>query len=349
MPLNKKPARKKNIADVALAAGVSKSTVSNYLNNRTSLYSFETGIRIRDAISALRYIPDPGARGIKSQEGGKSLGILLRNRIDRAMGMTYFQQVLPGICDTMDEYGYRTLIIPETRNPERDITYIRELSKGLLAGFFIFDIKGENDPYVAALKLDGAKFICIGYNPSVENFVASRHDLGSENAVAHLIRAHRCRRIAIITGASDRNIDLDRLKGYRNALSENGLIFDPSLVIFPGETGPLPATLRKLFKLSLRKRPDALLLSYWELREVESILAEFNLRVPDDVRLILFDSPPDIPDAADRDYAHIVIHAAQVGRTAADRIFKMLKGDPAGFGGMFLDVEFHPGKSCGCP
>ncbi len=177
MPQQIPKKRKSTIADVARAAGVSKSTVSNYLNDRHDLFSDDTALRIRDAISSLRYIPDPCARGIKNQEGGKSLGILLRKRIDEAVENVYFRQVLPGICDTMDDYGYRTLVIPETRAPQRDITYMRELAKGLLAGFFIFNIEGENDPYVEAFRLDGIKYVCVGYNPSVDNFIASRHDL----------------------------------------------------------------------------------------------------------------------------------------------------------------------------
>ena len=57
-------AKKISINDVARAAGVSKATVSNYLNNRGRRFSAETEERIRKAVADLRYIPDPGARGI---------------------------------------------------------------------------------------------------------------------------------------------------------------------------------------------------------------------------------------------------------------------------------------------
>ncbi len=57
-------AKKISINDVARAAGVSKATVSNYLNNRGRRFSAETEKRIRKAVADLRYIPDPGARGI---------------------------------------------------------------------------------------------------------------------------------------------------------------------------------------------------------------------------------------------------------------------------------------------
>lgn len=346
MHSKKAPQKRKNtIADVARAAGVSKSTVSNYINDRHDLFSGETAVRIRKAISALRYIPDPGARGIKSQEGGKSLGILLRKRIDQVTTTPYFQQVLPGICDTMDDYGYRTLVIPETRDPQRDITYVRELAKGLLAGYFIFNIESAHDPYVEALQSDGVNYVCIGYNPSIDNFVASRHDLGAEEAVTHLIRDHGRKRVAIVTESAAKNADIDKMKGYRSGIEGNGLRFDPALVIAVDDRRAAMEALRKLMRRSARTRPDAILGPHSDLREIEAILDETRLGAPEDLGLVLFDPPADRPDSA---YAFISIHSAQVGRAAADKMFKLLKGDPDGPGGVFLNVDFRPGRSCGC-
>lgn len=337
--------RKSTIADVALAAGVSKSTVSNYINNRHELFSNETGARIRHAISTLRYIPDPGARGIKSQEGGKSLGVLLRKRIEHATSSAYFQQVLPGICDTMDNYGYRTLVIPETRDPQRDITYIRELAKGLLAGFFIFNIEGANDPYVEALRLDHVNYVCFGYNPNVENFIASRHDLGVEAAVNHLVGKHGCRRIGIITESRAKNMDIDKMKGYRAALSANGLPVDPDLIGSFNDEDASVEEVRRILCPPSGERPDALLIQNLAVPHVKTVLAEQHLKIPRDLRLVLLEAPADESDNA---YAFIRISTIQAGRAAAEKMFKLLKGHPDGPGGIFLDVDFHPGHSCGC-
>lgn len=336
--------RKVNINDVARAAGVSKSTVSNFLNNKGRHFSAETESRIRRAIAELRYIPDPGARAIKSQEGGKSLGIVVRNSMDIAVTTAYFRQVLPVICDTLNAHGYRALIIPESNDDQRDITYMRELAKGLIAGYFIFNIDEVDDPYVKALELDGVNFICLGYNRQIKNYVASRHDLGWEMAVNHLAGNHHAKRIAAIPGDTSHNVAADRLKGYRAALAANRIRFNDKLV-FPGDYAgdAAMAWLGKL--LSPKQRPDSLILPHDLLEKTTALLDRLNLQVPDDVRLVVFDSPSSIPDNR---YAHIELRMEQVGREAVMKMLALMKKNPENNGGIFLDVDFVPGLSCGC-
>jgi DNA-binding LacI/PurR family transcriptional regulator len=251
----------------------------------------------------------------------------------------------------MDDYGYRTLVIPETHDPLRDITYMRELAKGLLAGFFIFNIEGENDPYVEALRFDNIKYVCIGYNPSVDNFVASRHDLGTESAVNHLVREHSCRRVAIITESAAKNADIDKLKGYRSALAANGIPASAGLVSSLDKMERFAEDLRKMLRPARSGRsgaaasPDALLVPHTAARAVESVLDELKMKAPRNIRIVLFDPPSVSPDD---EYAHIRIHSAQVGQAAADKMFKLLKDSPDGPGGIFLGVDFHAGRSCGC-
>lgn len=329
---------------MALASGVSKSTVSNYLNNRDSNFSADTEKRIREAISNLRYIPDPGARGIKSLGGGKSIGIMVRDTIDTAMTTVYYQRVLPTICQTLVTNGYRPLIVPESLDVDSDVSYMRELAKGLIAGYLIFGIEERDDPYVEALEHDGVPFICMGYNAHVRNFVASRHDLGSEFAVSHLIERHGASRIVTVPGKKSQNVVLDRIKGYRSGLSAHGVAFDKNLVVATkNERDNVNVRLKKLFLSD--NPPDSILLPQFKLDKLLTLTNELNIRIPDDLRVVIFDSPM---DAAMREYACVQIHMDQVGRYGAEKLMKLLKGSSEGLGGVFLDVDFFPSRSCGC-
>src|SRR4051812_929094 len=53
------------IADVALKAGVSKATVSRFLNRREELLTPEIATRVESAIAALGYTPSPMAQALK--------------------------------------------------------------------------------------------------------------------------------------------------------------------------------------------------------------------------------------------------------------------------------------------
>lgn len=336
--------KKITITDVAMASGVSKSTVSNYLNNRGANFSADTEKRIRKAISDLRYIPDPGARGIKSLGGGRSIGIMVRDSIDFALTTVYFQRVLPTMCQTLVDNGYRPLIVPESLDTDSDVSYMRELAKGLIAGYLIFGIEEKDDPYVEALEHDGVPYICMGYNAHVRNFVASRHDLGSELAVSHLIERHGASRIVTVPGKSSQNVVRDRIKGYRSALAAHGVEFDENLVVTTkSEHDNVTARLKKLFLSD--NPPDSILIPQFKLDKLLTLTNELNIRIPDDLRVVIFDSPM---DAAMREYACVQIHLDQVGRFGAQKLVKLLKNSPEGLGGVFLDVDFFPSRSCGC-
>ncbi|MDD2588886.1 MAG: LacI family DNA-binding transcriptional regulator, partial [Atopobiaceae bacterium] len=60
--------KKTTINDIATAAGISKTTVSRYINGRTDLISKETCTRSEMAIKLSGYRPNAIARGLKTQQ-----------------------------------------------------------------------------------------------------------------------------------------------------------------------------------------------------------------------------------------------------------------------------------------
>jgi len=59
------PKARATIADVALAAQVSKATVSRYLNGRTDILTPDMAKRVQEAIASLQYRPSPMAQALK--------------------------------------------------------------------------------------------------------------------------------------------------------------------------------------------------------------------------------------------------------------------------------------------
>ncbi|MDC7240917.1 MAG: LacI family DNA-binding transcriptional regulator [Spirochaetales bacterium] len=68
--------KKIRMIDVAEAAGVSKSTVSQYLNGRFNYMSDDTKSRIEKAVKQLNYIPNPIARSLKTDHT-KTIGVIV--------------------------------------------------------------------------------------------------------------------------------------------------------------------------------------------------------------------------------------------------------------------------------
>ena len=59
------PVSRVTIADVARRAGVSKATVSRFLNHRDTLLSAKIASRVEAAIVELGYVPSPMAQALK--------------------------------------------------------------------------------------------------------------------------------------------------------------------------------------------------------------------------------------------------------------------------------------------
>ena len=68
--------KKLTINEIAEKAGVSKTTVSFYLNGKTNKMSEETMERIRKIIEETGYEPNAAARAMKSRPGGP-IGVIL--------------------------------------------------------------------------------------------------------------------------------------------------------------------------------------------------------------------------------------------------------------------------------
>lgn len=114
---------------------------------------------------------------------------------------------------------------------------------------------------------------------------------GARVATEHLIQGGHTR-IAHIAGPSDHADSLDRLHGYRQALEEAGLPYDPELVAqadFHEPSGVL--AINQL--LESRKTFTAVFASN-DQTAVGARLALYrrNIRVPDDISLVGFDDLP---------------------------------------------------------
>lgn len=92
------------ISDIAKLVGVSKTTVSRYLNGRYEYMSPETREKIEKAISDLNFSPNNFARGLKSKHSNL-IGIVT-NTLEYQVAAMFIR----GIHDVCVEYGYGTII-----------------------------------------------------------------------------------------------------------------------------------------------------------------------------------------------------------------------------------------------
>jgi DNA-binding LacI/PurR family transcriptional regulator len=170
---------------------------------------------------------------------------------------------------------------------------------------------------------------------------------GARLATHHLLALGH-RRIAHLTDVRlHRLARNDRLAGYRQALAEAGLSFDPTLVgsgdnnLAGGE-----AAMRALLRLP-GPRPSAVFV-FNDQMAIGALhaLRMLGLRVPDDMALVGFDGT-DIGAFTAPTLTTVDHPRRDLGRLAADTLIDLLEGKPPDQATRTLPVQLVIRKSCG--
>ena len=153
---------KKNITinDVASAAGVSKTTVSRYLNNRTDLMSEKTKNRIEKMIELLDYHPSELARSLKSKKT-KTIGVVVPE-----LRSPFYTSAISGIEEVLKKHGYSIIIMECENKLENEQNNIKEMLSRDVDGIIVDTVSSDNEYLVS---LDIQKFPIVLLDRYIKN------------------------------------------------------------------------------------------------------------------------------------------------------------------------------------
>lgn len=129
--LEKEKEKKLTIRDIAALAGVSKTTVSFYLNGKTEKMSAETGARLHDIIEKYHYTPNVAARMVNRKQS-LLIGVIIGDITN-----SFSNQIVKGIEDTAREQGYQILIGNSSYRPEDETGHVERMLRLGVDGFII--------------------------------------------------------------------------------------------------------------------------------------------------------------------------------------------------------------------
>lgn len=135
-PANRPEVRAK-IADVARAAGVSKATVSRFLNHRDTLLSPEIAARVEKAVAALAYTPSPMAQALKRGRS-KLIGLVVAD-----IANPFSVAVLRGAEKAAQHAGYMVMLFNLGNASNREREGIEALASYQVEGFILNTLGGD--------------------------------------------------------------------------------------------------------------------------------------------------------------------------------------------------------------
>ena len=219
---------KATINDVAKYAGVSIKTVSRVMNNEPSVRQ-HTRDKVMAAVAELKYQPNLAARNLA---GTKSYSIAFLYDNPNAY---YVIDMQAGILSACRKQGFELLIHPcnaKAENIEQEVVNMVKHSR--IAGLVLTPPLSEMPEFVKAMTELDVKVVrimsgdiapddltpCIMVNDHKAAFTITQHliDLGHSN-------------IGFIAGDAEHKSTIERLEGYKQALTDNNIAINESLII----------------------------------------------------------------------------------------------------------------------
>jgi DNA-binding LacI/PurR family transcriptional regulator len=296
--------------EVALAAGVSRATVSRVVNGNPKVGE-DAKRDVERAIEKLGYIPNPAARSLVTRRSD-SIGVVIPEPTSFLFGDPFFPRLLRGIGAALSSRELQ-LVLLMPQSPREESRVERYLTAGHVDGVLLVSLHGD-DPLPMHLAARHVPAVIGGRPPrgAAVSYVDVDNEQGARSAVEHLIAGGR-RRIATVTGPLDMGAAVDRLAGYHQALAAAGIASDADLQASGGFSQPGGA---EAMRQILDARPDidaVFAASDLMASGAMQVLRAAGRRIPEDVALVGFDDSP-IVDSTDPPLTSVRQPIEEMGR-----------------------------------
>jgi len=275
---------KVSLTEISEILGMSKSTVSKALNNYADV-SPGTRKKVQDLANELNYKPNIFAQNLRSQES-KIIGLLMPEIVHY-----FFSTIISGVAETAEKYGY-SVIVAQTKDDYRNEIKQLELLLDKNVDGILLSLADDTIHFnhVKDVINQGVPFVLFDRTSKLIdcNKVVIDDVKAAQMATQHLIDIG-CKKIAIIRNQLKSQGTIDRHKGFKKALLENGMVYDKS-IDFEGQDFSFSAGKIAGNKICERHKDVDGIFALTDLMAIGALeaLKEHNIAVPDQVSVIGF-------------------------------------------------------------
>jgi LacI family transcriptional regulator len=270
---------KATIRSVAKLAGVAPSTVSHYLN-RTAPLSPATAKRVEEAIAALNYRVNLGARSLRLRKTN-SIGVVIPN-----ITSPYFGEIAAVMENKLWEHGFQTLLCISERSPERELSQVANLVGRQVDGILLVYCS-QKSRVADTLGNIPVPIVFVDRQVPDQYSICTDNVLGGRLAARHLATlGHRA--IGVLCGEPSVQNVAERIQGFELELGKFGLEIPDAYKVTGRQD--LQLGLRITDLLQLEPRPTAI----FATNDIVAIgawrkLVESGFRIPRDISIMGFD------------------------------------------------------------
>ncbi len=218
--------KKVTIKDIAKELNTNFSTVSRALND-SSRISETTKNNVRNKAKEMGYQANSFAKQLK--KGFSTTIGLVVPRINRV----FFSNVINGVETIAKQKGFNVIICQSNENLQEETDSVQTLLNNNVAGIII-SLSRESKDESSFKDILEKKVPFVMFDRTLKeihsNQVINNNFKGAYEVTNHLIE-QGYQNIAHLTGPLYVNVYAERLKGYKQALKENNIIYNEDLVV----------------------------------------------------------------------------------------------------------------------
>lgn len=317
------------VREVARLAGVSPATVSRVLNGHPQVRP-ELRQRVEQAAAQLGYT---GLRGRRPMRASRVVALLVPN-----VSSPFYCAVIGGVEQEAFSRGYDLMLYTTEGRSHQNVAE-RVLQSTHACGIVVITPRhGEEE--ILSGRTDAPPLVVVDHRSSGSRYphVGVDNLRGAYQAVRYLL-SRGYDPIAMITGPNHIQSSLDRIRGYRLALQEAGIVPDPAL-LWEGDFNQ-PSGYRAMARwLDSGNKPPRAVFCANDLMALGAIAAlhERGFSVPGDVAVMGFD---DLYFAATSVPPLTTVRQpiAQMGAIAFRMVLRLSRGEPLDTDRVVLQTE----------
>ena len=307
------------IYDIAEALSVSPATVSRGLKNHPGLRK-ETKKKIVEMARKMGYQHNKFASNLR-RKSTNTIGVIIPR-----LNSYFMSTVISGMEKIANANGYHLIISQSQESFKQEIDSVSTMFNSRIDGMMVslaYDTKNtDHFENLIKKKIPLIFFDRVIEHPDCTSIVIDNKKAGYD-ATSHLLDIG-CKRIVHIDGNVNRNVYADRLAGYKQALEERGIKFDPSLVVNNSLTDQTSSEAAQLI-LNMKKLPDGIFTAN-DTSAVACIreLKRAGINVPEDIAVVGFNNDP-IAQVIEPNLTTINYPGQEMGEIAATTLINKLK------------------------
>jgi LacI family transcriptional regulator len=312
--------KKITIYDLAKTLGVSAGTVSRSLNDHPSI-SQKTKLKVIAMANELGYKTNKFAVNLSKQKSN-TIGVIVPK-----LNSIFMSTVLAGIEKIANEAGYNLIISQSLESMEKEKINAKTLyDSGVDALLVSLAYDTANFDHFAHYVRNKIPLLFIDrvHNlPNCSTIIINNRLAGFE-ATEHLI-TKGCKNLLYVGGNTKRNVYLDRLQGFREALEKHQLKFDKSHYL---ESDLSPDDVDAVIKYmgNLKNPVDGLFIASDNFAvHIMKALKKENYKIPQDIKIVGFNNDP-ISDLVTPTLTTINYPGYEMGILAGQSVISQLNG-----------------------